>query len=208
MSFVNSDIQKKNRRLSIILTFITFSMIGLSFASVPLYDLFCRVTGFGGTTQQSDILPDVILDRVIKIRFDASTNSALPWQFKPEQLEMSMRVGETGLAFYRAKNNGTKPFIGTASFNVTPQKAGQYFTKIDCFCFTSQRLNPGQEVDMPVTFFVDPSIADNPNLDDVKTITLSYSMFEADAEEYEDYEKENAARLEKNKFDKLADISN
>ena len=208
MSLINGDIQKKNRRLSIILTFITFSMIGLSFASVPLYDLFCRATGFGGTTQQSNNLPDVILDRVINIRFDASTNSILPWDFKPEQLEISMRVGETGLAFYRAKNNGNEPFIGTASFNVTPQKAGPYFTKIDCFCFTSQRLNPGQEIDMPVTFFVDPSIADNPNLDDVKTITLSYSMFEADAEEYEDYEKENAAILEKNKFDKLADISN
>ncbi len=207
MSISHSDIQRKNRRLSIILAFITVAMIGLSFASVPLYDLFCRVTGFGGTTKQSNNLPDKTLDRIIKIRFDASTNSALPWHFKPEQLEISMRIGETGLAFYRAKNNGKDPFIGTASFNVTPQKAGQYFNKIDCFCFTSQRLNPGQEVDMPVTFFVDPDIANNPNLDDVKTITLSYSMFEADAEEYEDYNQENTMNLKETRLNKLAFVS-
>lgn len=190
------DISARNLRLSITLGFVVCVMIGLSFASVPLYDLFCRVTGYGGTTQQVAEGSDEILDRVIKVRFDASTNSALPWHFKPEQLEISLRVGETGLAYYKAKNNGTRPYIGTASFNVTPLKAGQYFNKIDCFCFSEQRLNPGQEVDMPVTFYVDPEIVQNPNLDDVTTITLSYTFFETEGNETIEDAPEKLASLQ------------
>lgn len=190
------DIKARNKRLSITLGFVVCGMIGLSFASVPLYDLFCRVTGYGGTTQQVAEASDEILDRVIKIRFDATTNSALPWYFKPEQLEISLRVGENGLAFYKAKNNGSRPYVGTAAFNVTPQKAGQYFNKIDCFCFTEQRLNPGEEVDMPVTFYVDPEIDKNPNLDDVTTITLSYTFYETEGDESDEDESGKLASLE------------
>lgn len=190
------DITARNKRLSIILGFVVCGMIGLSFASVPLYDLFCRVTGYGGTTQQASVGSDVVLDRVMKIRFDASTNSALPWHFKPEQLEVRLQVGETGLAFYKAINNGDRPYIGTASFNVTPQKAGRYFNKIECFCFTEQRLNPGQEIDMPVTFFVDPEISEDPNLDDVTTITLSYTFFETEGDETDEETPEKLASLQ------------
>ena len=189
------DLKARNKRLSVILGFVVCGMVGLSFASVPLYDLFCRVTGYGGTTQKVAAASDAVLERVIKIRFDASTNSALPWNFKPEQLEISLHVGETGLAFYKAKNNGDRPYVGTASFNVTPQKAGQYFNKIECFCFTEQRLNPGQEVDMPVTFFVDPEIAQNPNLDDVSTITLSYTFYETEDDEADKEVSEKLASL-------------
>lgn len=169
--------QAKNKRVAIIFAGMAAGMVGLSFASVPLYDLFCRVTGYGGTTQQADVGADRVLDRKVEVRFDGSVNSALPWEFRPEQKSVTLNVGQESLAFYKAVNEGNEPVTGTATFNVTPQKAGQFFVKIDCFCFTEQTLAPGQEVDMPVTFYVDPAIAEDPNLDDVKTITLSYTFF-------------------------------
>ena len=147
--------------------------------SVELYEIFCRVTGYGGTTQIATGPADRVLDRRIKIRFNADTNRALPWRFEPVQASVTVRVGEQALAFYEAQSNGTEPVVGTATFNVTPAKAGQYFNKIECFCFTEQTLEPGQRVDMPVQFFIDPAIAQDRNLDDVRTITLSYTFFRA-----------------------------
>ena len=147
--------------------------------SVELYEVFCRITGYGGTTQIADRASDRIVDRQITIRFNADTNSGLPWRFEPVQNSIAIRAGQRALAFYRAESNADTPVVGTATFNVTPSKAGQYFNKIDCFCFTEQTLDPGQVADLPVQFFVDPAIVDDPNLDDVTTITLSYTFFRA-----------------------------
>ena len=158
---------------------LVFGMIGLSFAAVPLYDLFCKVTGFGGTTQQAEGPAGEILDRTVKVRFNADVNGALPWGFRPEIHQMEVRIGESAMMSYRAVNNSDEPIVGTATYNVTPDKTGIYFNKIQCFCFTEQRLEPGQSVDMPVYFFVDPAMADDPKLDDVQTITLSYTFFRA-----------------------------
>lgn len=177
------DKRAKNKRVAIIFAGMAAGMVGLSFASVPLYDLFCRVTGYGGTTQQAETGADRVLDRKVEVRFDGSVNAALPWEFRPEQKSVTMNVGQDSLAFYKAVNTGSEQVTGTATFNVTPQKAGQYFVKIDCFCFTEQTLEPGQEVDMPVTFYVDPAIDEDPNLDDVKTITLSYTFFRKETAE-------------------------
>lgn len=173
------DLKTKNRRLFASLALVVMAMVGMSYAAVPLYDLFCRVTGFGGTTQVASAPSSKLVDRVINVRFDASLNGAFPWEFQPVQREITLQVGKTGIAFYRARNESSAPLTGTATFNVTPLKAGLYFNKIDCFCFQEQKLNPGEQVDMPVTFFVDPEIMKDRNLDDVDTITLSYTFFEA-----------------------------
>jgi len=161
---------------------LVFGMIGLSFAAVPLYSLFCKVTGFGGTTQRAEGPAGRILDRTIKVRFNADVNGAMPWGFRPEIHEMELRIGQSAMASYRAVNHSDTPVTGTATYNVTPDKAGIYFNKIQCFCFTEQRLEPGQSVDMPVYFFVDPAMADDPKLSDVTTITLSYTFFRAHGE--------------------------
>ncbi|HBN48194.1 MAG TPA: cytochrome c oxidase assembly protein, partial [Thalassospira sp.] len=150
-------------------------------ASVPLYALFCQVTGYGGTTQVGTDAPRDVSEQTIKIRFNADVNSRLPWQFKPEQREMTVKLGEDNLAHYMAENMSVKPITGQAVYNVTPLKAGQYFSKIACFCFDEQTLEPGQRVDMPVSFYVDPAIAEDPNTRDVKTITLSYTFYKAEA---------------------------
>lgn len=156
---------------------VILAMAGLTAASVPLYRLFCQVTGFGGTTQLAeDSVPDA-LEQTIKVRFDAGIGDQLPWRFHPVEREIEIRIGEEHLAFYRAINVGDRPIVGSATFNVTPHKAGSYFSKIACFCFTEQVLEPGEEVDMPVSFFVDPAILDDLNTRDLKTITLSYTFF-------------------------------
>ena len=157
-------------------------MVGLTYASVPLYELFCRVTGYGGTTQRADVAPVERSSRKMAIEFDANINGDLAWDFVPVQRRVNVQVGEERLAFYRATNVSNQPIVGTATFNVAPLKAGPYFSKIDCFCFEEQRLEPGQSVDMPVSFFVDPEIDDDPNLREVKTITLSYTFFESKAD--------------------------
>lgn len=167
----------KNRRVALGASCAVLAMVGLSFASVPLYDLFCRVTGYGGTTQTASGDRVEVIDRQVTVRFDASTNAGLPWQFRAAQKPMKVQVGETNLAFYKAANLADRETLGTATFNVTPLKAGQYFVKIDCFCFTEQRLKPGEAVDMPVSFYIDPAIAEDPNLDDTNTVTLSYTFF-------------------------------
>lgn len=145
--------------------------------SVELYQWFCQVTGFGGTTQVAEAAPGTVSERSITIRFNADVNPKLPWRFKPVQKKVSLRLGEQGLAFYQAKNISARAVTGTATFNVTPAKAGPYFSKIECFCFTEQRLEPGQSIDMPVTFFVDPDLAKDRNLNGVTEITLSYTFF-------------------------------
>ena len=167
----------RNARTGVILAGIVAGMVGLSFASVPLYRLFCQVTGYGGTTQVADSAPGAAADRVIQVRFNADVDPHLPWAFRPAQRQITVRVGEPGLAYYVARNLTDRPIVGTATFNVTPLKAGIYFDKVQCFCFDEQRLEPGQEVEMAVNFFVDPAIMDDRNLDDVKTITLSYTFF-------------------------------
>ena len=169
----------RNGTLALVLAAVVVAGIGLAYASVPLYSLFCQITGFGGTTGVAENAPGKVLDRRMTIRFNADTDPGLPWSFQPVQREMTVRVGEQALAFYRATNKGPEPVVGTATFNVTPFKAGGYFDKIDCFCFAEQRLEPGQSADLPVSFFVDPAIAADRKLDDVSTITLSYTFFRA-----------------------------
>ena len=172
----------KQRTLALLVG-VVVTMGALGFASVPLYDLFCRVTGYGGTTAQADAGSDVILDRTINIRFDGSLSSGMPWEFKPVQREMTVRIGETGLAFYEAYNPTDRPIAGQASYNVFPFTAGGYFNKIACFCFTEQVLQPGERLQMPVTFFVDPEIVDDPDGKFVEEITLSYTFYEIDLPE-------------------------
>jgi cytochrome c oxidase assembly protein subunit 11 len=151
-------------------------MLGLGFASKPLYDTFCRITGYGGTTGYSEDNLSEILERKVKVSFDSNVNG-LPWDFSPEQTDMSVKLGQTGLAYYKVKNMSNKPMIGTATFNVTPIKAAPFFIKTECFCFTEQRVEPGEEISMPVLFFVDPQLDEDQRLSDVKDITLSYTFF-------------------------------
>ena len=158
-------------------------MGGLAWASVPFYDWFCRVTGFGGTTSISTVAPDDVLEQTIKVRFDASLHSDMDWDFKPEVYEMEIRIGETGLAFYEAHNPTDRPIAGQASYNVTPYQAGYFFNKIDCFCFEEQVLQPGETVMMPVSFYVDPEIVTDRDAKYVHTITLSYTFYEIDLPE-------------------------
>jgi cytochrome c oxidase assembly protein subunit 11 len=172
--------ENKNLKVATIVASVAVGMVGLAYASVPLYDLFCRVTGFGGTTQRADAAPATVLDRTIRIAFDANVNSGLGWEFKPVQRQQTVRIGEQSLAFYHATNVGKEPVTGTATFNVSPPQAGSYFSKIQCFCFTEQTLQPGQSIDMPVTYYVDPDIANDPDLKNLDTITLSYTFFKAD----------------------------
>ena len=155
-------------------------MGGLGFASVPLYDWFCRVTGYGGTTLEADAGSDLILDKTISVRFDGSLAAGMGWEFKPVQREMEVRIGETGLAFYEAYNPTSKPIAGSASYNVFPFTAGGFFIKIDCFCFEEQILMPGERVTMPVTFYVDPEIVDDKDGKHIEEITLSYTFYEID----------------------------
>ena len=170
-----------NKRKTVLQTVSLVVFMGaLAWASVPLYDWFCRVTGFGGVTNTAQTGSDVILDKTIKIRFDASLDRDMPWEFKPMERQVEMRIGETGMVFYEAYNPTNRPVAGTASYNVTPYEAGNFFTKIDCFCFEQQVLQPGERVEMPVTFFVDPEIVDDRDAKYTKVITLSYTFYETD----------------------------
>jgi len=158
-------------------------MGGLAWASVPFYDWFCRVTGFGGVTGVSEVASDEVLDQTIKVRFDASRERGMPWEFKPVEREMELRIGETGLAFYEAHNPTDRVVAGSASYNVAPYEAGGFFTKIDCFCFEEQVLQPGERVQMPVSFYVDPAIVDDREGQYIHTITLGYTFHEIDLPE-------------------------
>lgn len=162
---------------------VVILMGGLAWASVPFYDWFCRVTGFGGVPQQVDRGSDDILEQMITVRFDGTLNDNMAWDFKPVVREMEVRIGETALAFYEAHNPTSRPIAGQASYNVTPYTAGAFFDKIECFCFTEQVLAPGETVQMPVSFFVDPEIVDDVDGKYVHTITLSYTFYEIDLPE-------------------------
>ena len=169
-------------RTALQLVGVVVTMASLSFAAVPFYDWFCRVTGFGGTTTTASAAPDAseILERTVSVRFDASLEAGMPWTFKPVQREMTLRVGEVGLAFYEAHNPTDKPVAGTASYNVAPYAAGAYFTKIDCFCFEMQVLGPGETVQMPVNFSADPEMVKDREGKFVRQITLSYTFHVSD----------------------------
>lgn len=159
---------------------VVVTMGALAWASVPFYDWFCRVTGFGGTTSVADVGADEVLDQTMKIRFDASLESGMPWTFTPVVRQMEVRIGETGLAFYEAHNPTDRPVAGSASYGVFPYEAGGFFTKIDCFCFEEQILMPGETVQMPVSFYVDPEIVTDRDAKYVRRITLSYTFHEID----------------------------
>ena len=173
------NLRRRNGVTLAALAMVLVVMGGLVYASVPLYRLFCQVTGFGGTTRTAEAPPAQPGERIVTVRFNADVSRTLPWSFRPVQREISLRVGELGLAYYVARNESDVPITGNATYNVSPQKAGIYFNKVACFCFTKQRLMPGESVKMAVTFFVDPEIVDDPYQDDVKTITLSYTFFRA-----------------------------
>ncbi|HSF93053.1 MAG TPA: cytochrome c oxidase assembly protein [Paracoccaceae bacterium] len=174
------------KRTVIALVGIVTFMGVMAWASVPFYNWFCRVTGYAGTTATASQGSDEILDQMITIRFDASLERGMPWTFKPVARKMDIRLGETGLAFYEAHNPTDKVLAGTASYNVAPYSAGGYFTKIDCFCFTMQVLQPGETVQMPVTFYVDPEILQDPEAKDLTSITLSYTFHLTDLPEEEE----------------------
>ncbi|MGB0682678.1 MAG: cytochrome c oxidase assembly protein [Magnetovibrionaceae bacterium] len=194
-----ADLGQKNARTALAGATVVAGMVGLSFASVPLYELFCQVTGFGGTPQialegeaASEDRMAAAGGRTIRVRLDANVAKKLPWDFRPDQATYTVPIGESSLAFYKALNEGGERLTGTATFNVTPHKAGPYFVKTQCFCFEEQPLDPGQSMDMPVSFFVDPEILDDPNTRDIKEITLSYTFFPADAvEERASYETQD-----------------
>jgi cytochrome c oxidase assembly protein subunit 11 len=155
-------------------------MLSLSFAAVPFYNWFCKVTGFAGTTSVAEQTSDVVLDQTILVRFDGNVDNTIPWEFAPVVTTMTLRIGENGLAFFRAHNPTNRTIAGTASYNVTPDQAGGYFTKIACFCFEQQVLGPGETVDMPVSFYVDPEIVNDPEGKFVREITLSYTFHQTD----------------------------
>lgn len=170
-----------NRKVLVRVSLVVGAMFGLSFASVPLYRAFCKITGYAGTTQVSRGAPDRILPRTVTVKLDAGLARGMPWRFHPEQRDVTVRLGEQTLVAYRAENTADRPVTGTAIYNVTPLKVGKYFQKIECFCFSEQVLAPHHSVSMPVVFYVDPALNDDPDMGDVSTITLSYTFFEADS---------------------------
>ena len=188
--------RRRNAALGLVLGGLVFGMVGVAFAAVPLYRLFCQVTGYGGTTQVSASAPAEAGERIFKVRFNADVHRDLPWRFWPEQREVTLRVGEPGLVFYGAENLSGRAVVGTATFNVTPLKAGQYFNKVQCFCFDEQELAPGETARLGVSFFVDPAITQDRNLDEVTAITLSYTFFRS-LDDRDDRPADAAARSPK-----------
>jgi cytochrome c oxidase assembly protein subunit 11 len=176
----DTDHKRRHSILALSLVGLVAGMVGLSFASVPLYRMFCQATGYGGVPQRAEKAPGEVLDRTVTIRFDGNVDRSLPWTFAPVQQTMDVKIGETALAFFKASNNSSVPVSGRAIFNVAPELAGRYFTKIECFCFKQQTLAAGQTVEMPVTFFVDPKIVDDEDTKDISEITLSYTFYRSD----------------------------
>lgn len=185
MSTQDEELIRKNARTGMMVVGIVVFMVGLSFASVPLYSLFCRVTGFAGTTQTANALPEKALDRVVTVSFNGMTGRNMPWEFRPEMNKIDIHVGGRGLTSFMARNPMGIPVTGTAIYNVTPLKVGKYFNKIQCFCFDEQTLAPGEEMSMPVLFFIDPAFDEDPNMDDVRDITLSYTFYRTESKELE-----------------------
>ncbi|HEY1382178.1 MAG TPA: cytochrome c oxidase assembly protein [Dongiaceae bacterium] len=172
--------QRRNLNMLMILVGVVAGMTGLAYASVPFYRIFCQLTGFDGTPQRADAAPTEVSDRVVTVTFNADVAAGLNWKFQPAQRSLELKVGENKLAYYVAENLESKPVTGRAVFNVSPDLFGQYFTKIECFCFTEQTLQPGQRVEMPVSFFIDPAMLKDPQLKHLNDITLSYTFFRAD----------------------------
>lgn len=168
---------RRNRRTAVLLSTIILAMVGLTAASVPLYRLFCQVTGYGGTTRAASAPPERVDGAPITVAFNADVAPDLPWGFHPLQRSVTVRPGEDRLVFYEAVNRGSEPVVGTAVFNVTPHKVGAYFNKLQCFCFEQQTLEPGERIEMGVSFFVDPAILDDPDARDVQQMVLSYTFF-------------------------------
>lgn len=169
----------RNRRTALIAASGALAMLGLGYAAVPLYDLFCRVTGYGGTTQVASAAQAAgvqVLGQTISVRFDANVEAGMPWKFSPQQVTQDLPIGARKMAFYKAQNLSDRPITGVASFNVEPARAGIYFNKVQCFCFNEQTLQPGQSVDMPVIYFVDPAILKDPETANIEQITLSYTF--------------------------------
>ncbi|MHA6334209.1 cytochrome c oxidase assembly protein [Qipengyuania sp. CAU 1752] len=190
MASVPQDLDRKNLRVGFYAILGALFMLGMGYAAVPLYDLFCRVTGFGGTTQVASESDASLAAQMassagappISIRFDASVARDVPWTFKPVQTTDTVQIGQRDLAFYTARNNADVPITGTASFNVEPEQAGRYFNKIQCFCFTEQTLQPGEEIRMPVLYYIDPAALDDENMEGVEQITLSYTFHKTNAD--------------------------
>jgi cytochrome c oxidase assembly protein subunit 11 len=177
-----ASLQQRNRRVAVIALAAAVAMLALGYASVPLYRLFCQVTGFGGTTQRASeeqAATVAVSNRIMSIRFDANVERGMPWEFRPEQVTDRVTVGARDMAIYIARNTSDEPITGTATFNVEPYYVGKYFNKIQCFCFTEQRLEPNQQIRMPVLYYVDPAILDDPDAQDVQQITLSYTFHPA-----------------------------
>ncbi|MDI1364662.1 MAG: cytochrome c oxidase assembly protein [bacterium] len=172
---------KRNTRVAVICLSAFFMMVGAAYAAVPLYKAFCQLTGFDGTIRRAAVAPSKILDRKLTIRFDANTRN-LPWAFTAEQVSQQVRIGDTGLAFFKVTNHGDKAMTGRAAYNVVPEQAGPYFQKLECFCFTSQTIEAGQTVEFPVVYFVDPQYVDDPETKGKDELTLSYTFFPAVAD--------------------------
>ena len=174
-----NNLKAQNKKVIFIISFVGMLMLSLSYAAVPLYDIFCRVTGFGGTTQIASSAPGSTGHPNINIRFESNTTDSLNWDFYSKTKTVKIPMGEEKTIYYFAKNLSDEPIVGTATFNVTPAKAGQYFMKIDCFCFVEQLLNPGESMNMPVTFFIDPDLYKDENVQEVNEITLSYTFMKS-----------------------------
>ena len=176
---LRQDLGARNRRVLRLMLLLVAAMVGLGFASVPLYRMFCEYTGLDGTTQRAAgaQAPGAVVGKIISVRFDGNVTPTLKWRFGPEKLRERVAIGAREMAFFNATNLSDKPVTGTATFNVTPAQAGQYFSKVQCFCFTEQTLKPGETVRMPVVFFVDPEILKNPDTADISEITLSYTFY-------------------------------
>lgn len=172
-----SSLLRRDVAIAAVCGVVAAGMVGAAYAAVPLYNWFCRTTGFGGVTQVAVQAPDKVLGRTVKIRFDSNIAGGLPWRFTPDQIEIEIPIGKVATIGYTVVNQAARATTGQASYNVSPPHAGLYFSKINCFCFTEQRLKPGETRDMPVVFFVDPALVDDPDLDTLDTITLSYTMY-------------------------------
>ena len=182
MSTAPSDpkaLARRNARIAVICAAVFAGMVGAAYASVPLYRAFCQLTGFDGTVRKAEAAPTQVLDRTLTIRFDANVRN-LPWEFRPDQVSQEVKIGETGLAFFRVTNNGKTPITGRATYGVLPEGAGPYFQKLECFCFTEQTVQPGATMEFPVVYFVDPRYATDPNSRGGQEITLSYTFFPAE----------------------------
>ena len=179
-SELNAAMVRSHRTIAVSCIAVVLAMTGLSYAAVPLYGLYCQVTGYAGTTQRVAEASSHVVDHILTVHFDANVDKALPWKFEPLQHKVDVKVGENTLVFYRATNTSDRPVTGTAVFNVAPEAIGIHFNKIECFCFTEQRLEPGQSLDMPVSFYIDPAFVDDEDTKDLPELTLSYTFYPAD----------------------------